>query len=129
MTAQPYAHDILKQHMLPLMQRQPGAIFQQDNAWPRTVSVSQDCLHTVTTLSWPAQSPDLSPIEHISDHLERRVGHPTSLYELEERLQKIWNEMSQDIKQNLHASMPDSIASCSRARGGSSSVLLPFSLR
>ncbi|GFU24177.1 transposable element Tcb2 transposase [Trichonephila clavipes] len=29
-------------------------IFQQDNARPHTARVSQDCLHTVTTLPWPA---------------------------------------------------------------------------
>ncbi|GFV69053.1 hypothetical protein TNCV_2928821 [Trichonephila clavipes] len=45
--------------------------------------VSQDYLRTVTTLLWPARSPDLSPIEDIRDHLELRVGHPTSLNELE----------------------------------------------
>ncbi|GFX45041.1 DUF4817 domain-containing protein [Trichonephila clavipes] len=52
-------------------------------------------------------------------HLERRIGHPTSLNELEARLQQIWNEMSQDIIQNLYASMPDRIASCIRAGDGS----------
>ncbi|GFX53160.1 transposable element Tcb2 transposase [Trichonephila clavipes] len=51
MTAQQYAYDILQPHALPLMQRLAGAIFQQDNAWPYTARVSQDCLHTVTTLS------------------------------------------------------------------------------
>ncbi|GFX81962.1 transposable element Tcb2 transposase [Trichonephila clavipes] len=54
MTAQRYAHDILQAHVLPLMQRLPGAIFQQDNARPHTVRVSQDCLRTVNTLPWPA---------------------------------------------------------------------------
>ncbi|GFY09192.1 transposable element Tcb2 transposase [Trichonephila clavipes] len=70
----------------------------------------------VTTLSphcyypsWPTRSPDLSPIEHIWDHLGRQVGHPTILNELEARLQQIWNEMSQDIIQNLYASMPSNI--------------------
>ncbi|GFX27240.1 transposable element Tcb1 transposase [Trichonephila clavipes] len=100
------------------MQRLPGAIFQ-DNARPHTARVSQDCLRTFTILPWPARSPDLSPIAHIRDHLARRVGHPTSLNELEARLQKIWNEMSQAIIHNLHASMPDRITSCIRARGGS----------
>ncbi|GFX91563.1 transposable element Tcb1 transposase [Trichonephila clavipes] len=76
-------------------------------------------LRTVPTLPWPAQSPDSSPIEHIWDDLGWRVGHPTSLNELEARLQQIWNEMSQDIIQNLYASMPDRIASCIRAGWGS----------
>ncbi|GFW08567.1 hypothetical protein TNCV_2775891 [Trichonephila clavipes] len=39
MTAQRYVQDILQPHVLPLMQRLPGAIFQQDNAQSRkTVS-------------------------------------------------------------------------------------------
>ncbi|GFW32492.1 transposable element Tcb1 transposase [Trichonephila clavipes] len=64
-------------------------------------------------------SPDLSPIEHIWDYLGWRVGHPTSLNELEAKLQQIWNGMSQDIIQNFYASIPDRIASCIHARGGS----------
>ncbi|GFT71636.1 serine protease grass [Trichonephila clavipes] len=54
----------------------------------------------------------LSPLERIWDHLGRRVGHSTSLNELDARLQKIWNEMSQDIMHNLYALVPDRIASC-----------------
>ncbi|GFW86949.1 transposable element Tcb1 transposase [Trichonephila clavipes] len=96
------------------MQRLPG-----DNALPHTARVSQDCLRTATTLPLPARSPDLSSIEHIWNHLRRRVGHPTSFNELETRLQQIWNEMSRDIIQNFYATMPDHIASCIRARGGS----------
>ncbi|GFV53953.1 transposable element Tcb2 transposase [Trichonephila clavipes] len=64
-----------------------------------------------------APTADLSLIEHIWDHLGRRVEHPTSLNELEARLQQIWNEMSQDIIQNLYASMPDRIAWRIRSRG------------
>ncbi|GFX46396.1 transposable element Tcb2 transposase [Trichonephila clavipes] len=65
MTAQRYVHDILQPHVFPLMQRLPGAIFQQDNGRPHTARVSQDFLRTVTILPWPARSPDLSPIEPI----------------------------------------------------------------
>ncbi|GFU34514.1 transposable element Tcb1 transposase [Trichonephila clavipes] len=117
MTAQRYDHDILQAYVLPLMQRLPGAILQQENAQPHTSRVSQDCLRTVTTLPWLAQSPDLFPIETIWDHLRRRVGHPMSLNELEAKLQQIWNEMSQDIVQSLYTSKPDRIASCIRAKG------------
>ncbi|GFW21033.1 transposable element Tcb2 transposase [Trichonephila clavipes] len=102
MTAQRYDHDILQPHVLPLMQQLPETIFQQENARPHTARVSQDYLRIVTTLLWPSRFPDLSPIEHIWDHLGWRVGHFMSLNELEARSQKIWNEMSQDIIQNLY---------------------------
>ncbi|GFS97517.1 hypothetical protein TNCV_4262921 [Trichonephila clavipes] len=53
------------------------------------------CLRTVTTFPWPAQSPDLSPISNgvYLRSFGRRVGPPTSLNELEARLQQICNEM------------------------------------
>ncbi|GFV84740.1 transposable element Tcb2 transposase [Trichonephila clavipes] len=63
------AHDILQSHVLPFMQRLPGATFQQANARSHTARMSQDCLRTVTTLLWPARSPEFSSIEHIWDHL------------------------------------------------------------
>ncbi|GFV88087.1 transposable element Tcb2 transposase [Trichonephila clavipes] len=119
MTAQRYVHGILQPHVLPLMQRLSEANFQQDNHRPHTVRISQDCHCTVNIIPWPVRSPDLSPIEHIWDHLRRRVEHPTSLNEVEARLQQIWIEMSQDIIQNLYASMPDHTASCIRARWSS----------
>ncbi|GFT95797.1 transposable element Tcb2 transposase [Trichonephila clavipes] len=61
----PYVYNILQPHVLPLMQRFPGAIFQQDNASSSIARMSQYCLRTLTTLPWPARSPDLPPIEHI----------------------------------------------------------------
>ncbi|GFS90513.1 transposable element Tcb2 transposase [Trichonephila clavipes] len=49
MAALRYVDDIRQPHVLPLIQRFPGAIFQQDNARAHTAKMSQDCLHTVTT--------------------------------------------------------------------------------
>ncbi|GFW84304.1 transposable element Tcb2 transposase [Trichonephila clavipes] len=80
MTAQRYVRDILQPHVLPVMQRLPGAIFQQDNARPHTARVSQDCLRTDTTLPWASRSSDFSPIERIWDNLGcsfKLVGCPT----------------------------------------------------
>ncbi|GFV37092.1 transposable element Tcb2 transposase [Trichonephila clavipes] len=69
MSSQRYVHDILQPHLLRLMQRLPRAIFYQENDRPHTARVSQACLYTVNTLPWPTRSPELSPIEHIWDHL------------------------------------------------------------
>ncbi|KFM63742.1 Transposable element Tcb2 transposase, partial [Stegodyphus mimosarum] len=65
LTAQRYADNILRPVALPFMSRHPGAIFQHDNARPHTARISLKYLRAVDTLSWPAKSPDLSPIEHI----------------------------------------------------------------
>ncbi|GFY23172.1 transposable element Tcb2 transposase [Trichonephila clavipes] len=62
MTAQWYVYDILQPHVLPLMQRLPGAIFQQVSARPPTARVSQDCLRIVITL------PRLSDPQICLDH-------------------------------------------------------------
>ncbi|GFT41183.1 transposable element Tcb2 transposase [Trichonephila clavipes] len=51
MTAQRYVHYMLQPHVLPLMQRLPGAIFQQDNARHHTARVSQECRKSVTRVS------------------------------------------------------------------------------
>ncbi|GFS85076.1 ATP-dependent DNA helicase [Trichonephila clavipes] len=115
------SNDILQPHVFSLMHWLPGAIFQQDITQAPTARVSQHCLRTVTTLPWPAGSPDFSPIKHIWDPLGWRVGHPTSLNELEARLQQDMQNLSQDM-QNLYVSMPNRIASCTRARGGSTGI-------
>ncbi|GFV58679.1 transposable element Tcb2 transposase [Trichonephila clavipes] len=83
-----YVHDIFQLHVLPLMTGLSGALFQQQNAWPYIVRMSQNCLRQITTLPWPARSPDLSPNEHIF-HLGRQIGQPTSLVELEALLQHL----------------------------------------
>ncbi|GFX93132.1 transposable element Tcb2 transposase [Trichonephila clavipes] len=89
MTALQYVYDILQPHVFPLMEQLPGIFFQQGNTRPRMASVSQACLRTVTTLPWLARYPDLCPIEPIWDHLGLRLGHSTSLNELEARLRHI----------------------------------------
>ncbi|GFW04860.1 transposable element Tcb2 transposase [Trichonephila clavipes] len=132
MTAQRFVHDILQAHVLPFKQRLQGSFFQHDSARPLTTRVSQDCLRTVTILPWLGRSPDLSPIQHIWDHLGRRVGHPTSLKELEARLQQIWNEC---LKTSYRTCIPQypivshhAFALEGVKQGIKPSVLLPFSL-
>ncbi|GFY14448.1 transposable element Tcb1 transposase [Trichonephila clavipes] len=119
MTVHWYVHDILQTHVLPLMSELLGAPFQQHNVRPHTAWMSQDRPpppHNDPTLTFSILR--FVKIEHIWDHLGFQVGQPTCLVELEERLQQLWNEMSQDIIRNLYASMPARIASCNCARGG-----------
>ncbi|GFW84871.1 transposable element Tcb2 transposase [Trichonephila clavipes] len=79
MTVKWYVHDIM-QPCVAIHATAPRSYF---STRPFMGWRSQEYIHTVTTLPWPARFPDLFPVEHIWDHLGWRVGHPTSLNELE----------------------------------------------
>ncbi|GFY14561.1 kunitz-type serine protease inhibitor bitisilin-3 [Trichonephila clavipes] len=106
MTAQRYVHGILNPHVLPLMQRLPGAIFQQDNSQPRMARVSPLCYYPSLACPIPRFVSNQAYLGSFG-MAHTQVGHPISLNELEARVQQIWKEMPQDIIQNLYASMPD----------------------
>ncbi|GFU35695.1 transposable element Tcb1 transposase [Trichonephila clavipes] len=119
MTAHRYVHDIIQPHVFPLMARLLGPIFELETQEQATHSKDVTRLPPPHYHPFPpARSPELTPIEHIWDNLERQVGLPTSLVELEARLQKLWKEMSQAIIRNLCVSMSVRITSNIRARGG-----------
>ena len=71
LTAHRYINQGLRPVLLPFLQHQPKLLFQQDNARPRTAREVQQffAANNVNVLPWPARSPDLSPIEHLWDHL------------------------------------------------------------
>ena len=81
-------------HLWYLQQHNVG-IFQHDNARPHTARHTQNILriHNVNVLQWPARSPDLSPIEHLWDHLGRQVRechNVNNMRNLERALQAEW---------------------------------------
>ncbi|GFY22075.1 uncharacterized protein TNCV_3297191 [Trichonephila clavipes] len=124
MTVQRYFHDILQPHVLPLVKRLPGAIFNK-TILSLTRQVCQNTVFALLVPSLACPIPRFVSNRAYLVHWERRIGHPTSLNEVEARLQHIWNEMSQDIIQNMYALMSDRIASCIRARGRSTGSRAP----
>ncbi|MDW1568538.1 hypothetical protein R7D93_25440 [Vibrio sp. YT-15] len=62
-----------------------------------------------TVLQWPPQSPDLSPIEHLWDVVEREIlimnVQPTNLQQLCDVIMSIWTNISEECFQHLVESM------------------------
>ena len=74
LTAVRYRDEIFRPVAVPLVQ-QHQMTFQHDNARPHVARVCQDFLanNNIVPLDWPPYSPDLSPIEHLWDELDRHV--------------------------------------------------------
>ncbi|GFW96795.1 transposable element Tcb2 transposase [Trichonephila clavipes] len=118
LTVQRYVNDILRPHVRPFLNGLQGAIFQQDNARPHTARVAQDFLRPFQTLPWPARSLDLSPVEHVGEHLKRQMPSCHSVHDLELAVQDFWAHLPQDNIRCLINSMPDRVAVCFAAGGG-----------
>jgi hypothetical protein len=73
-------------------------------------------------VDWPAQSSDLNPIEHLWDHLDRRLrerGHlPTSCAEMAAALQEEWGRIPLDVVRNLVSDVPSRTRAVIDAKGG-----------
>ncbi|GFU96628.1 hypothetical protein TNCV_59821 [Trichonephila clavipes] len=80
--------------------------------------VSEDCLFTVTTLSWPAPIPRFVSNQAYLGSCGM-ASWASQFRQIRGKVTENMNEMSQDIIQNLYASMPDRIALCISTRGGS----------
>ncbi|GFY18648.1 transposable element Tc1 transposase [Trichonephila clavipes] len=110
--------------VVPFHQGIPGTIFQQDNARPHVAKTVGDFCSAqhVQLLSWPAYSPDISPIEHVWDYdgrcLARDPRPAASKHELLLRMQAKWSSLLQADIQNVFDSMPRRIAALIAARGG-----------
>ena len=79
----------------------------------------------VDELDWPGQSPDLNPIEHLWDELERRLrarpSRPTSVCDLTNALLEEWSKILIKTLLNLVESLPRRVEAVIAAKGGPTS--------
>ena len=99
-------------------------IFQQDNDPKHTSRRAKIWFEEqdIKLLNWPAQSPDLNPIEHIWHHLKKRLSGyekaPTGVHQLWDRVVVEWGKISVEECQKWIESMPRRIQAVIKAKGG-----------
>ncbi len=100
--------------------------FQQDNASCHKAQIISDWFlehdNEFNLLKWPPQSPDLHPLEHLWDVVEREIlimdVQPTNLQQLCDDIMSIWTKISEECFQHLVKSMPRRIKAVLKAKGG-----------
>ena len=77
--------------------------------------------NNIRRMIWPANSPDLNPIEHVWDELGRwvyRDNAPHNINELRQRLVQEWNNIPQNTIRRCISNMRKRCNACLAANGG-----------
>ena len=110
LNAQRYHDEILRPIVMPFIRRH-HLMFQHDNARPHVARICTQFLEAenVPVLPWPAYSPDMSPIEHVWDALDRRVRQcvpvPANIQQLCTAIEEEWDKIPEATINSLINSM------------------------
>lgn len=109
--------------ILPEFPARDKLIFQQDNDPKHTSSKAKKFFqeNNIKLLQWPAQSPDLNPIEHLWHHLKCKIGKlprkPKGILELWEIVQAEWEKIDPSYVKALIESLPRRVEAVIKAKG------------
>ncbi len=116
--------EILEHFMLPSADKLYGDadfIFQQDLAPAHTAKGTKSWFndHGVTVLDWPANSPDLNPIENLSGIVKRKMRdtRPNNADDLKAAIKEVWASIPPQQCHKLITSMPRRIEAVIKAKG------------
>ncbi|GFV27849.1 transposable element Tcb1 transposase [Trichonephila clavipes] len=99
LNSQRYVSKVLEPVVFPYLQGMATSILQQDNARLHVTCIVQRFFvsHQIELLSWPARSPDLSPIENMSSMVAQRLTQITPpaapLDQLLQRMEAAWSDV------------------------------------
>ncbi|KAL7279386.1 hypothetical protein ACG7TL_007227 [Trametes sanguinea] len=78
--------------------------------------------HDIVLLEWPANSPDLNPIENLWGYIKEKLNtypdYPAGMLELWERVEKEWEAIGVEYCRALVEGMPKRMAQVIRKKGG-----------
>ena len=123
LTAQRYVDVVLRPVVVPYV-RQHNVTFQRNNARAHVARLSMAFLqqNNVDVMHWSPYSPDLSPIEHLWNVLDRRVHNhpqpPTTRQALRLALIQKWNAIPQAEINRLILSLTRRVRAGLNANGG-----------
>ncbi|KAK3108668.1 hypothetical protein FSP39_012878 [Pinctada imbricata] len=123
LNAQRYQNTIIQPIIVPHIRANRGMILMQDNATPHKARTTQQMLqmNNIRVLDWPPCSPNLNPIEHVWDELDRRIRRlpqAQNLAQLETFIVNTWNNLPRRFLQNYVNSMRRRCQAVIVARGG-----------
>ncbi len=110
LNAQRYRDEILRPIVVPFI-HDHHLMLQHDNARPHVARICTQFLEAenIPVLVWPAYSPDMSPIEHVWDALDRRIRQrvpvPANIQQLRTAIEEEWTNIPQATINNLINSM------------------------
>ncbi len=107
-------------------------MLQHDNARPHVARICTQFLEAenIPVLAWPAYSPDMSPIEHVWDALDRRIRQrvpvPANIQQLRTAIEEEWTNIAQTTINNLINSKWRRCVALREANGGHTRYWLVF---